>query len=104
METRQMSRFFFIYFFRFNFVIFISEFKNTENTFSCGSHFGSLWSVKYLIFGKSYQFKQLITLFEEVDTLRLLKIYLFCPPAVEPNTHFLGSSSWTKSSLNSELQ
>ena len=31
---------------------------------------------------KSYRFKQLITLFQKVDTLVLLKIYMmFCPPA-----------------------
>ena len=44
-ETRKMTPFF-IYLF----VTFISEFENTQNSFSCGPPFGQLWSVKYLNF------------------------------------------------------
>ena len=45
-------------------------------------------------FAKSYWFGQLIILFQKVDTLRLLKIYImFCLPA-EQIPVFLGSSSW----------
>ena len=29
---------------------FISESENTQNSFSCGLHFGLFWSVKYLNF------------------------------------------------------
>ena len=31
-------------------VILISEFENTENSFSCGAPFGPFWSIKYLNF------------------------------------------------------
>ena len=38
---------------------------------------------------ESYQLRQLITLFQKVDTLRLLKIYImFCLPTGAKNTHF----------------
>ena len=45
-----------------------------------------LWSILVCkipqFLAKSYRFRQLITLFQKVDTLRLLKIYImFCPPA-----------------------
>ena len=32
------------------FVTFISEFENTQNSFSCGASFGPFWSVKYVSF------------------------------------------------------
>ena len=45
---------------------------------------------------KSYPFRQLITLFQKVDTLRLLKIYImFCQPAGAKYPFSLGSSSQT---------
>ena len=34
------------------FLTLISEFENTQNSFSCGLHFGPFWSVKYLNFEK----------------------------------------------------
>ena len=67
METRQMTPFFSSTFSNL-FVIFISEFENAQNSFSCGPHFGPFQSVKFLNFlAKSYRFRQLI---------RLLKIYI----------------------------
>ena len=32
--------------------MFIIEFENTQNSFSCGPSFGPFWSVKYLNFGQ----------------------------------------------------
>ena len=47
--TREMAPFFSSNFSDL-FVIFISEFENTQNSFSCGAPFGPFWSVKYLNF------------------------------------------------------
>ena len=76
-------------------VTFISEFENTLNSFS-NSLLQSILVCKIpQFFSKSYWFGQLIILFQKVDTLRLLKIYImFCLPA-EQIPIFLGSSSWT---------
>ena len=72
-ETRPMTPFFFIYFFRSN----------------CYSKFIFMWSPIWSLLvcktprflAKSYQFRQLIALFQKVDTLMLLKLYtMFCPP------------------------
>ena len=62
------------------FLIFISEFENAQNSFSCSPPFGPFWSVKYLNFWpKVHPFRQLITLLQKADILRLLKIYImFC--------------------------
>ena len=49
MKTRQTTLFFSSTFSTL-FVTFISEFENTQNSFSCGPLFGPLWSVKYLNF------------------------------------------------------
>ena len=49
MEARQMTPFFSSIFSDL-FVIFISEFENTQNSFLCRPPFGSFWSVKYLNF------------------------------------------------------
>ena len=49
METRQMTLFFSSTFSNL-FVIFISEFENAQNSFSCGPPFRLFWSVKYLNF------------------------------------------------------
>ena len=48
METGQMIPLFSFTFSTAMFVILISEFENTQNSFSCGPSFGLLWSVKYL--------------------------------------------------------
>ena len=54
---------------------------------------------------KSYRFRQLITLFCKVDTLRLLEIYImFCPPARAKYSFFLGSSSWAIHTFHSQDQ
>ena len=67
MVTRQMTHLLFL------FVIFISEFENTQNSFSCGPPFGLFWSVKYLNFWPKATHS---------DSLRLLEIYImFCSPA-----------------------
>ena len=51
MEIRQMTPFFSSTFFSIQlFVIFISKFENTQNSFSCGAPFGPFWSAKYLNF------------------------------------------------------
>ena len=85
METRQMTPFFFIYFFRSKCLqhLFLSL-QVTRNLFSCGSPFGPFWSVCKIpqVLAKICRFGQLIILFSKVDTLRLLKIYImFCSPA-----------------------
>ena len=51
MVTRQMTPFFSSTFSDL-FVVLISEFENTQNSFSCGPPFGPFWSVKYLNFGQ----------------------------------------------------
>ena len=46
---------------------------------------------------KSYWFRQLIIIFQKVDTLRLLKFYImFCLLPRCQISVFLGSNSWTK--------
>ena len=60
----------------------VSEFENTQNSFSNSL----LWSILVCkipqCFAKSYSLRQLIILFSIVNTLRLLKIYvMFCPRA-----------------------
>ena len=64
------------------FVIFISEFEYSKFIFM----WSPLWSILVCkipqFLAKSYRFRQLITLFQKVDTLRLLKIHImFCSPA-----------------------
>ena len=49
METTQMTPFFSSTFSALT-VTFISEFENTQNSFSCGSPFDKFWSIKYLNF------------------------------------------------------
>ena len=74
----------------------ISEFENTLNSFSSSLLWSILVSKLPQFFSKSYWFGQLIILFQKVDTLRLLKIYImFCLPAGAKYPFFLGSSSWT---------
>ena len=46
MEIGQMTPFF-PYTIINLFLIFISEFENTKNSFSCGPPFGSFWSVNF---------------------------------------------------------
>ena len=96
METRQMTPFF-------------------SSTFSdltvCNIHFW-IWKYSKFIFmwcpvwsilvckipqflAESYRFRQLITLLQKVDTLRLLKIFIMFCPHVGAKYPFLGSSSWT---------
>ena len=48
-KTRQMTSFFSSTFSTL-FVIFISEFENSQNSFSCGPSFGPFRSAKYLNF------------------------------------------------------
>ena len=60
----------------------ISEFENTLNSFSSSLLWSILVSKLPQFFSKSYWFGQLIILFQKVDTLMLLKIYImFCLPA-----------------------
>ena len=46
METKQITSFFSSSLSDL-FVIFITEFENTQNLFLCGPPFGPFWSVKY---------------------------------------------------------
>ena len=46
----RWPHFFHLLFPLYLFVTFISEFENTQNSFSCGLPFGPFWSVKYLNF------------------------------------------------------
>ena len=86
-ENQTINSIFFIYFFC---AVCISEFQNTQNSFSCGPPIVPFWSVKY-------RFGQLIIRFQEVDTLHI-SILCFVH-LLEPNTHFLCSSSWTKRAI-----
>ena len=58
-----------------------------------------LWSILVCkipqFLAKSYRFRQLITLFQKVDTLRLLRIYIALYSSQSQIPIFLGSSSWT---------
>ena len=83
METRQMTPFFFIYYFRSN----GSQYYSFLNLKILRIHFHVVPTCSILVckipqfLTKSYQFTQLITLFQKTDTLRLLKIFImFCPP------------------------
>ena len=94
MKTRQMTPFFHLLFLLF--VTFIFIFENGQNSFSCDSPFGLFWSVKYLNYGKSYRFGQSITLFQKVDTLRLLKIHIIVCPRKGAKK---GIRSWTNTNV-----
>ena len=50
METRQMTHFLHLLFPLWLFVTFVSEFENTQSSFSCGPSFDPVWYVKYLKF------------------------------------------------------
>ena len=77
-------------------VTFISEFENTYNSFSNLLLRSTLVCKIPQFFAKSYWFGQLIILFQKVDTLRLLKIYImFCLPAGAKYPLFFGPMSWT---------
>ena len=52
METIQKIPVFNLLFTLQLFVTFIFIFENSQNSFSCGPHFGPFWSVKYLNFGQ----------------------------------------------------
>ena len=65
----------------------ISEFEKNSKFMSC------LWSILACkvpqFLARSYQFGQLIILFQKVDTMRLLKIYIiFCPPITAKYSFF----------------
>ena len=95
MKTTQITPFFHLLFLLYLLVTFISEFENTYNSFSNLLLRSTLVCKIPQFFAKSYWFGQLIILFQKVDTLRLLKIYImFCLPAKQIPI-FLGSSSWT---------
>ena len=70
MKTGQMTHFFHLLFLLYLLVTFISEFEDTYNSFSKSLLRSILvWSIFLFI------------LFQKVDTLRLLKIYImFCLP------------------------
>ena len=51
MGTRQMTPFLSTFYALFR--TFISEFKNTQNSFPCGAPFGPFWSVKYIFWPKA---------------------------------------------------
>ena len=73
--------FFHLLFLLYLLVIFISEFENTENSFSSLLRRSILVCKIPQFFSKSNWFGQLIILFQKVDTLWLLKIYImFCLP------------------------
>ena len=79
METTQMTPFFSSTFSAVT-VTFISEFENTQNSFSCGSPFDKFWSKIPQFHAGSYRFGQLVILFQKADILELLKINaMFCP-------------------------
>ena len=83
METTQMTpNFFHLLLLLYLFVKFISEFENTQNSFSNSLLWSTLVCKIPQFFAKTCGFREPITLFQKVDPLRLLKIYImFCPPA-----------------------
>ena len=79
METRQIIHFLHLIFPLCLFVTLVFVFENSQNSFSYDPTFGPFWSVKYLYFGAI--FGQPIKIFQKVDTLKLLKIFImFCLP------------------------
>ena len=106
METTQMTPSFSSTFFDltvFNILVCNILVSNILNLKILKIHFDvvvHLWFIlvckipQFLV--KGYRFRQLITLFQKGDTLRLLKIHImFCPPAGAKYPFFLRSSSWT---------
>ena len=95
MEITKINPFFHLLFLLYLLVTFISEFENTENSFSISLFWSVLVCKIPQYFAKHYWFGQLVILFQKVDTSRLLKIHIiFCLPA-EQIPIFLGSSPWT---------
>ena len=87
METRQMTSFFSsnisdLTVYNVHIVIFITILKiHLHMVLSLVPSFILVWKIPQFL-PKSYRFRQLITLFQKADTLRLLKIYImFCQPA-----------------------
>ena len=87
METRQMTSFFSsnisdLTVYNIHIIIFITILKiHLHMVLSLVPSFILVWKIPQFL-PKSYRFRQLITLFQKADTLRLLKIYImFCQPA-----------------------
>ena len=79
------------------FVTFISEFDNTQNSFSCGTPFGLFWSVKYLFFWPKATNLDSSSYFSRKQTSwgYLKSILCFAHPRRIQIPIFVGSSSWT---------
>ena len=87
METRQMTSFFSsnisdLTVYNIHIIIFITILKiHLHMVLSLVPSLILVWKIPQFL-PKSYRFRQLITLFQKADTLRLLKIYImFCQPA-----------------------
>ena len=93
METRQMTPFFSSTFSALT-VTFISEFENTQNSFSCGSPFDKFWSIKYLNFMPEATDSDSSSYFSRKQTSEVTKnqCYVLSPDR-EPKK---GISAWTK--------
>ena len=80
-ENYTKAPFFHLLFLLYLLVTFTSEFENTYNSFSNSLLCSILVCKLPHFFAKSYGFGQLIILFQKVDTLRSLKMYImFCLP------------------------
>ena len=92
MGTRQVTPFFHVLFMLFQ--TFISEYENTQNSFPCGLplvHSG----MQNIFFDQTLPIWTAHHNFLEIRHPRVTKnLYYFLHPP-EPNTHFLGSISWT---------
>ena len=73
------------------FVTFISQFENSQNSFSSGLSFGPIWSEKKTQFlAKSCRFGQPITIFSKQTPPGYWKSILCFAHPPEPNTRFFG--------------
>ena len=77
METRQMTQFFSCYFSALTVCNIYFWIRKYSKFIFIWSPFGPFWNTS--VFGQSYQFGQIIILFQKVDTLMSLKTsFVFC--------------------------
>ena len=96
METTQMISFSSSTFSAL-FVTFIFVFENSQNSFSCGPHFGPFWSTKYLNLRQKLSILTAYHTFLESRHLEAKK-NPYCIQA-----QYIGTSSWTTPSVNNSV-
>ena len=90
MENIQMIPVFHLLFTLQLFVTFIFIFENSQNSFSCGPHFGPFWSVKYLNFGQELPSQSTHDIFLESRHAEVTK-----------NPYYVLSPEWSRKSISS---